>query len=181
MEDMDGKAEANEPCATPTRIVDVTHAYLTYEPPPDASADQFVPERQVRLITDRWVVIVTVHWIAESSRPSAGRFIVIQHAIPPVSAKDSVGALPITASPTGEESERDSIETRVRGAIEDYLAKEFMKPGWDKFANAWSAPVCENFEGAANAQRPLCHCPYTHRLEPIGINVRPAVPMMVSG
>jgi hypothetical protein len=137
----------------------VKREYFIYEPP-DTSGDQHALGEQARLQTDRRVVEVTIRWIASPHSTAAGvprlsgeggRIVIIQRVIPAASAKDSTGALPIPTSPTGEESESDSIATRVQNAIDDYMSKRLVEPGWEKFAHGWTTPVCEDIAAAAES------------------------------
>jgi hypothetical protein len=129
----------------------VKRAYFIYEPP-DTSGDQHALGEQARLQTDRRVVEVTVRWIESPHSTAAGlprlsgeggRVIIIQRVIPAASAKDSTGAL--------EESESDSIATRVQNAIDDYMSKRLVEPGWEKFAQGWTTPVCEDMAAGAES------------------------------
>lgn len=129
----------------------VKRAYFIYEPP-DTSGDQHALGEQARLQTDRRVVEVTVRWIESPHSTAAGlprlsgesgRVIIVQRVIPAASAKDSTGAL--------EESESDSIATRVQNAIDDYMSKRLVEPGWEKFAQGWTTPVCEDMAAGAES------------------------------
>lgn len=129
---------------------------------PDAQREYYIyrPTDTSGEYNDKQTVEVTVRWIesrqsaagdGDAPRPSndAGQLVILRIITPAASAKTSTEDSARPTAPSRGKHTGDSIAKQIKDAIDEYLTKRIVEPGWDKFAEGWTTPVCENIAAAA--------------------------------